>query len=166
MRRVPEGRKNRGLLRRWRARIVLSAFVVLSVLTGGVLLLSALDANGASGASRSGGPVPTNIGAFLDSPEMAGSLGQIVFLNDVRIQRGAAAGVLVARDPAGRSLIVVPKETTLRIEDGQLADVMGAIAPLPSVPAMRKLWKLSPEEAKSRRADTIYIDANLVRTKH
>ncbi len=163
MRDARDPRKNRGWFRRWTGRIVISTFVALAVAGGGVLLLS--DANGVRGASASDGPVPTNIGAFLDSPDLAGSLGQIVFLNDVRIQRGAAGGVLVAEDPAGRSLIVVPKETSLKIEDGQFADVMGTIAPLPPVATMKKIWKLSPEEAKSRQADAVYIDANLVRRK-
>jgi hypothetical protein len=114
-------------------------------------------------ADSPGISTPTNIGALLEPSELQHSIGDIVFLKDVQFERGPSENVFFAVDRAGHRILIVSERLDAKKGAGQLVDVTGTIAGLPSRATIRKQWKLNKDEAQTISKQQVYIRADRVR---
>jgi hypothetical protein len=143
------------------ALLLVVAAVVVTIAALGIHRLTADRDWSAGEPSATSDPVPSSL-ATLVAIKASSSLGEVVFLNDVKVERGPKPGIFIVRGTQGNRILVVADD--LQETSGfSNADVRGQIRKLPSVPTLRKEWRLSKEQAHEFADDQIYIAAEYVK---
>lgn len=118
-----------------------------------------------------------NIGTYPDdivsSPSAIGSLlgwsvddevGDMVFLNDVRLEAGLKPHVFVVSGFKGVRMLVVSGDEALPPEQRPVTvDIKGRIRQMPSLAFLQKKWKLSKDQIRIFGRQKIYIAAEYVK---
>jgi hypothetical protein len=89
-------------------------------------------------------------------------LGDLVFLNDVKVEPGPKAGIFIVRGAQGNRMLVVTDDQK-GARGFSKADVRGQIRKLPPWATLRKEWRLSKEQALHLSHDHIYIAAEYIK---
>ena len=109
-------------------------------------------------------PTSSRIGPFLEQIKGKPVYGQLVFLNDVKLEAGPkenVAYVLGKNDV--RLLVVTDSSRWSPGEPNDLHDVTGSLQDPPSTSYMRRNWGLSKAEAQTVREQGVYLHANTIR---
>jgi hypothetical protein len=86
------------------------------------------------------------------------ALGEMVFLNDVRIEDGPGTKVFFISGAQGRRMLVVSDDPDFTGHVGTV-DIKGSIRRLPPVGSLRKDWRLTKEQAVTFGQQGIYLAA-------
>ncbi|MGE0407355.1 MAG: hypothetical protein AB7O65_13750 [Candidatus Korobacteraceae bacterium] len=114
-----------------------------------------------SGAARSKNP-PTQLNTLTEEVKLRGvPVGNIVFLNSVKLEPTPAKDAVFSIDSEGERLLVALRPgTDLPSTAGHRFQLRGRIEQLPSPAAMQKRWKLSKEQIAEARAQRFYLVAD------
>ena len=85
--------------------------------------------------------------------------GQLVFLNDVKLEAGPAKGVYFVVGAEGTTMLVLAAATSVSAAPHDRVDVNGTVRRLPSEWVMRKQWKLSAMQLKRLQAQKMFVEA-------
>jgi hypothetical protein len=100
---------------------------------------------------------PSELSSLLADLKGGSSIGDIVFLREIRIEPGPASGLFYAVDCRGARMLVLSSVSTIRSFEGRIANLSGAITRFPSLAAMQQEWKLKKTLAAEMRHDGAYI---------
>lgn len=89
--------------------------------------------------------------------------GSIVYLNDVKVEPGRAAGVAWVEGAQGTKMLVVAPGQDLDSEAKERVNVLGSVRRVPDASVMRSRWKLTRKEAKEVGKQGMYIEAERVK---
>jgi hypothetical protein len=91
-------------------------------------------------------------------------VGDMVFLNEVRVHPGPARNVLIVSGAQGRRMLAFWEGARPCCGDDPItADIQGRIRPLPPTATLRRQWKLSKEQARAFGEQQIYILAESIK---
>jgi hypothetical protein len=105
---------------------------------------------------------PTDISSLFEPSKLRSSIGEVVFLNEVRIEPGPSKHLFFAADQRGNKIVVSSDSDATKSLNGKFAEVMGVITPLPALAAMEREWKLSTSVAAGLRKEAVYIRADRI----
>ena len=103
---------------------------------------------------------PSEVAPLMDS--LSSSIGDIVFLREIRIEPGPAAGLFFVVDRKGNKMAVRSDTLTMKSFAGKMANLTGAITRFPSLATMQHEWKLQKPFAAEMRQQIAYIRADRV----
>ncbi len=104
---------------------------------------------------------PTDISSLLES-KFRSPIGDVVFLNEVRIEPGPSIHLFFAADQQGNKIMIRWDTAATNLLNGKLADVTGVIKRLPSLAAMEREWNLGRSVATDLPKEAIYIHADRI----
>jgi hypothetical protein len=142
------------------ALLVLAA-VVVSIAVLGFHRLTADHDWSAPEPSAIADPIPSSL-ATLVAIKANSNLGEVVFLNDVKVEGRPKPGIFIVRGTEGNRILVVAEDWQATSGFSN-ADVRGQIRKLPSMSALRKQWRLSKEQAQEFSEQQIYIAAEYIK---
>jgi len=106
----------------------------------------------------------SSIGSLLHG-EMAAQVGDMVFLNDVRLEALPQSHLFIVSGVNGAQMLVsleAPKDfQTLPAA----VDLRGTIRRLPGLRALQKTWKLTKDQARTFATQHIYLSAEYVKSQ-
>ena len=105
---------------------------------------------------------PSQIAPLLEGLKHDPPAGDIVFLRQVRIESGPAAGLFFAVDQRGSKIVVFSNSATMSSLTGKIADLTGTLARFPSLATMERQWKLEKKPTAEMRQEGAYIRADRV----
>lgn len=108
---------------------------------------------------RESSNVRSRLSLLLRQEDVADQIGYMVFLNDVRLHSGPTPNLFFASGAKRTRMLVVADGPELVLKSETLFDVKGTIQAVPSAWVLRKVWKLSKEEAEKVRDQGVYIRA-------
>jgi hypothetical protein len=90
-------------------------------------------------------------------------IGDMVFLNDVKLAAGPKGRLFVISDSGGKRMLVALKGAQKLTEPLPLVvDIKGIIRSLPAPQILRREWMLSKEQIEAFGPQHIYIDAEYI----
>lgn len=106
--------------------------------------------------------VPSELAPLLAGLQHNSSAGDIVFLREVRIEPGPAAGLFFAVDQRGSKMAVVSNAPAMSSFSGRVANLTGTITRFPPLATMERQWKLEKPLAAEIRRQVAYIRVDRV----
>ena len=138
--------------------LLLCVGVVAALWGADRVLVSAMDYSSAGGAST-----PSCISSLL-AGDVAAEIGDMVFLNDVRLQAGPSPQLFVVSGAKGtRMLIALDAAEGPRQAEPMTVDIKGLIRRLPASAILRRQWKLTKDQIQHFGPQQIYIAAEYAR---
>lgn len=108
---------------------------------------------------------PSSIIALIGS-QAADEVGDMVFLNDVRLISGPQPHIFIISGAKGSQMLVVSEDGLLPVQrTPAIVDIKGRIRQLPSSAILRKQWKLSTDQANIFGQQQNYIAAEYIRAQ-
>jgi hypothetical protein len=109
-------------------------------------------------------PASSRIGPFLKEIQGKAVYGELVFLNDVKLEAGPKKNILYVLGKNGVRLLVLAESSRwIPGEPDDLHDVTGSLQNPPATSYMRRNWGLSKAEAETVREQGVYLLANAIR---
>ncbi|MGE5113397.1 MAG: hypothetical protein ACM3JB_21235 [Acidobacteriaceae bacterium] len=106
----------------------------------------------------------SRIGPFLKQIQGKAIYGQLVFLNDVRLEPGPKKNIFyVLGKNSVRLLVLAESSHWSPGKPDDLHDVTGSLQDPPATSYMRRNWGLSKAEAETVREQGVYLLANAIR---
>ncbi len=105
---------------------------------------------------------PSELASLLAGLKNGSGIGDIVFLREVRIEPGPAAGLFFAVDRKGSRMAVFSDASVMSSFSGRMANLSGSIVRFPSRTTMQRQWKLSKALADEMRQQMAYLRAERV----
>jgi hypothetical protein len=106
---------------------------------------------------------PSSIGSLLGN-SVGGDVGDVVFLNHVRLWAGLKSHVFIVSGAKGIRMLVVSESGILPAEHTPMTvDIEGKIRRMPSLAILRKDWKLSRDQIRVFGQQQVYIAAEHVK---
>jgi hypothetical protein len=107
---------------------------------------------------------PSSLAPLL-SGQVEPMIGDVVFLNDVRVKPGPKSDIFVVSGSARKHMLVV-SDNTKHASALRRVDIKGQIRRLPTEWTLRREWHLTPEQARSFGEQQIYVAAEYMRKQH
>ena len=152
----------------WRTRVStlrFGAIVAVFIAVATVISWAAWNSFVAHAAGTSSDSVvstPSSL-ASLTGANVEGSIDEMVFLNDVKIQAGPTPTTFVAKDAEGNQLLVMSATEKPQALIGKTVDINGTIRRLPNQATLRNAWKLSKQQIRSLGEQRIYLSAEYIK---
>jgi hypothetical protein len=128
-------------------------------------LISAAIENDIDFSPSEGSSPPSAIGSLLAGNTSA-EIGDVVFLNNVRLRAGPTPDLFVVSGGKGvRMLVVLEGTKEFRAVSGDV-DIRGTIRQLPALQVLRKGWKLSKDQLYFFGKQQVYIAAESVKEQN
>lgn len=117
-------------------------------------------------SSTGGVSTPSCIRPLLTG-DIAAEIGDMVFLNDVRLQPGPEPKLFVVSDATGTRMLVALDAANRAIRATPMAvDIKGLVRRLPASGILRKQWKFTKNQVQFFGPQKIYIAAEYVRRQN
>ena len=149
--------------RAYRALLVVLPTVLLCIgFIGARRLTNSGMANDIDFSISEASSTPSAIGSLLAGNTSA-EIGDMVFLNNVRLHPGPMPDLFVVSGARGaRMLVFLETNKEFRAVSGDV-DIKGTIQRLPELQVLRKAWRLSKDQLRFFQKQQVYIAAEYVK---